>query len=238
MRILFLKDSTIPTDEFEEVFAHIRDLYKQHADIDIDAAVEERFFEKGLQWENYYTDSQGQNRGIDRFLLDVFVRAVEFIHGKRFDHIAIMVDAKHWVPSEENIWGWNISAGIRGYEVQQCRFDTVRADRPGRIVNSVGTLFHEIMHSHDQFIYRMLGRRIESYVPVDNWDEEVVHGKSPHWQYIRYKENTEALRKIRFQLKAAFDKRKLQFNDGTPLKETLGEKWRETLIWLTQQHQH
>lgn len=239
MRLAILKDVNIPEKEYDQVLDEVSALYKQSAGIDLDTFTEERHFDD-LWTEVYYNNY----RGVAKPLLRTFTMDLENRFGKRFDNLVVMPTAENWRPIEDSgIWGWNVVGSMRGYQVQQVRFDTNRQDLNGRIYNSVGTLYHEIMHSHDSFIYRMNGVRIEDWFSGDmwvkDWDDDVVHGGRdygghPHWQYIRHKENTEALERIQHQLRAAYDRRKEQFNNGTPMTDRISEGYRNSVMRLTE----
>lgn len=228
MRTLILKDSTIPQDEFEEVIHQVSEIYKTYADVTLDITVETRY------WERLpFTEYAPGNRGVAWGMLDAVAYDTTHRFGKNVDQIVVMVDNENWVPVKDNIWGWNISAGVRGYEIQQVRFDTQRETPAVRIANSVGTLFHEMMHSHDGFIYRMTGVRIAPLVNVPDWDEDVVHGRSPDFPYIRHKENAETLGLFKVHLQDAIARRRRQHNDGTPFTEKVSEGFREGILKLT-----
>ena len=229
MRTALIKDIEIPQNEFDEVIAQVKDIYQKNAGVDLEIDVLEWSI-PNLPFVEYY----GGNFGISFNYLDLVARMIEASYGKKYDQITICVSAQNWTP--KTVWGWNISAGIRGYEVQQCRFDTASTRKPTRIANSVGVIYHEMMHSHDGFCYRMLGSVIERYpaLKVTDFDEDVVHGRSEHWEYIRHKENTEALKIIKYALQASIKERKRQWNDGIGFVQAMKEKYREQVIKATE----
>lgn len=232
MRILAIIDKTIPDEELREVFNQFSDIYaKVGVNVDIDQVREDL---SDLPYEYYDRDS----RGISKKYLSERIKEIQVSAGKRYDHITFMVDHKNWVPFEDNVWGWNLGAGMYGYEVQQCRFET----RPGRstrniIANSLGTLYHETMHAHDQFVERMLGKRIEKIVGVNDWDDAVVHGKHPDYDYIRHKHNEHALEKIAPLLKEAFAKRERQYKLKITILERLVEAYTKLLQTMRNEDQ-
>lgn len=235
MRCLFFVDEKVPEDELNQVLDEVKELYKRNTDIDLDIVV--RFWPlPALPFETYYDTY----RGVSQKYLGNIAQLVEAEYGKRFDQITLVVADENWAPSRDKtpVWGWNISAGIRGYEVQQCRFDTVRADRAGRIANSVGTIYHEMMHSHDGFCYRVFGATLEFLPALDvlpgMYDAQIVHGEGKKWEYIRWKENQEALRVIGPVLKAACEVRKQQFNNGTTLAQKVAEGYRGMILKATE----
>lgn len=114
------------------------------------------------------------------------------------DNIIMLVHEDNFL--FKGIWGVNYSYSHFKYCFQLCRWDK---DNPA---NSFGTLYHEQMHSFDAVILKETGINIAPEFGYD-WDVQVVHGKG-NWDYIRYQENTKALKKIAPRLKAAYKVRK------------------------------
>lgn len=169
------------------------ELYSKNANIECQIFSESRDFSM-LEFEEYLPNMMGITHAhIQAETNDIY---------KRWEHevdlVIFLVHDDNWIVRDK-VWGWNISKIFNGYEIEQCRFD------PKNEANTVGTLYHEIMHSHDSFIYRLTGIRIEELVKVNNWDYELVHGESTQWDYIRYKENQSALTLIASPLKKAVD---------------------------------
>lgn len=200
MRTITLKDSRIPAEAAKEATAALERLYGRTAGIDMHTTIEERHFDK-LPFEEYW----GGNRGVKKSFLRVLAKHIGLMYGPRaFDHVVLLVHDENWTPKEDGIWGWNTAGADNGMEIQQVRFD------PHNPANTLGTLYHENMHAHDQFVYRLIGERIERTVGVRDWDRDVVHGEHERFAYIRHKENTDALMQIGPALRRAHDKRELR----------------------------
>jgi hypothetical protein len=230
----------------EELSEAVRQLKEMYAKVGIEIAVSEEEYYWGDPkeaprkelWEVYYDGYWGMKQSF----LSSLVREIETRYGKKFDHIVIAMDARNWygdVP-DNKVWGWNISAGILGYDVQQCRVDTVSRRKETRIANTLGTIYHELMHSHVHYPYRVFtGAKIErnlksrGYTTTD-WTEQVVHGTGPEWEYIRHKENQDALKAIAPVLKACYEVRKRQHEKGMTALESLREGLRTQVIKATE----
>lgn len=199
MHILILKDREINDNHLGYVEEEVARLYKDKADVEL-TFVHQDFDFSDYPIEIYYSD----NLGMDRTWLRKQCERVYTDYGTTVDQVVFMCHRDNW--RLDGIWGWNISKQYSGYGVQQVRFD----DR--NLANTVGTLYHELMHDHDSFIYTYTGKTIEIYVQVDDWDDDVVHGGRaygghPVWDYIRHKENQEALKAIAHLLREAIEKR-------------------------------
>ena len=239
MRLLILKDKSIPTTEYNEATSELKELYGS-VGITIELQTDDYYWGNpeedptGELWEEYW----GGYYGIKKTFLNGLVSVVLDKYGKKFDHVVLLIDARNFygtVP-ENKVWGWNISAGIQGYDVQVCRFDTVSKKKATRIANSLGTMYHEIMHSHDQFPFRVFrgaditrNMRSRGYNVYD-WDNEVVHGESPEWDYVRWRDNVEALKVIAPVLKASYETKKIQDENGMTAWEAFREGYYRTLL--------
>jgi len=241
MRLLILKDASITMELLNATLKEVKELYKQ-AGVDIVTTVLTREWGNPAiaptpqLWEVYYDGWWGMRRSF----LDYHVRDIQTKYGKyAFDHVVFAVDARNWWGDQpaNKVWGWNISSGVLGMDVQQVRFDTVSFNTASRLANSVGTLYHELMHSHMHFPYRVFaGARVERLLPkrnVTHWGNQVVHGEHPDWRYIRHKENAAALNAIGQVLRAAYEIRNRQHEVGASAMEVIGEMARETIIKMT-----
>ena len=198
MRTLFLLDQKIPQDAFDRVWQQVREIYKG---LDIETRIE----------RTNYKNITGAHKPTFDSLPYGFVKGkIDAIHKKnanRYDHIIFLVHKDNWVFQEKRVWGENFSYYFYEYQVELCRWDTNEA-------NSVGTLYHEITHSHDALIEVELGVSIETVVGVSDWDKDVTHGGAPEWEYIRYKQNQDAIKLIIPLLKQAYEARKVRYLKG------------------------
>jgi hypothetical protein len=220
MRLLILKDPLIQSGDLEFVLDSVADLYKSNCGIDPYFTVR----------EISYQDQSGTVRanfdGLPYGFLDKHVRAVHAKDAYAFDHIVFMVHENNWKPTQA-IWGENFSNFWWTYHVEVCRFDK------DNMANSIGTLYHEIHHSHDALIETMLGIKVEPLIGVSDWDAVITHGNKaagghPVWKYIRFKENESSIMFIADLLRKAYDKH-LQLH----LKEKISLL--QKVVQLTQQ---
>ena len=164
MRILALKDKKIFKKDIVEAIRQVSGIYQRGAGITIKYDIEERDFSKQSGTEKYNFDSlpYGQLKAeVDR----VFKK-----HKYDYDHVILFVHKDHcndWLKIKStltgkmvNIWGENFSNIFYKYDVEVCRFD------PDKIINSVGTIYHELHHSHDTTIKTWLGIQVENCFPI------------------------------------------------------------------------
>ncbi len=199
MKLLILKDSKISHLQIEALKREFIDLYFLNADITPLIFIEERDF------SNYPTeiDSDGDVRITDTYMQSVTDDIYKRYSGEGTDHVVFLVHKDNW--KSGRIWGTNYSTKYNGYQVQYCRFDT-------KLANALGTLYHEVMHSHDALIMTYLGVDIAKMLNIPSFDKDCVHGSRPedgkyNYHYIRYKENLDALEYIAPYLKRAYAKR-------------------------------
>lgn len=194
MNILLLLDNKINEDQLKEVKKQVSKIYKDNTGIKLYFTDEWRDFSNVPK--EFYTKEE---EGIKKSYLAETTKEIYSRYKDRIDHVVFFIHKDNWKLT--GVWGWNTSKVFNGYGVQQCRFDT-------KVVNTVGTLYHELMHDHDSFIYTYTGKVIEKMVLVKDWDDDVVHGgryslTNYGWKYIRYNENQPALQLIADALKEA-----------------------------------
>lgn len=195
MRLLIKKDPTITHDELQELMDDFSAFYEEFAGITPQYHVEELSYSKvptAVDGDGDVKPAYSWRKQVARH---VYSRYLEF----GVDHIVLLVHEDNW--RFKGIWGTNWSNSFWTYHMQLCRFDK------GNKANSLGTLYHEVMHSHDALIVTTLGIDITTKLGIKDWDREIVHGKHPDASYIRYKENTDWLRQIAPFLRTAYEKR-------------------------------
>lgn len=201
MRVFVFKDKIIPREKAEKAFEEVFELYRKNAGIYPTLKMEDVDF-SDLPVEFY----EKNFLGIDKSYISRMTGQLKKRYGNGIDLVVFLVHQDNWKAiADSGVWGWNISKAFHGYEVEECRFDAKNN------ANNVGTLYHEIMHSHDSFIYRYLSVWIHKIIGVKNWDYSVVHGKENGYKFIRYKENQDALKSIGIYLKEAFRRRLLLY---------------------------
>lgn len=197
MNILILKDKAIRNTQLKRVLDELTAFYKMHGNITIDWTVEEKD----------YSDMEASTTpGIFDTLSERYLRsnckAVYQKHAEAVDHVIFLVHKDRW--SFGRYWGENFSNHFSGYQTQVCRYDD---DNPA---NSVGTIYHEMHHAHDAFIYKYTGQNMTNLIGY-KWDL-ITHGERQPWKYIRYNENANSLIFISTLLKEAVEKRRAIWN--------------------------
>lgn len=207
MRIFVFKDKDIKPEEYKKLCDDYTDIMQYCAGITPTFITEEKDF------SNVPTepDGDGDLKPIMAYRQEMadHVRAKFGEYG--IDHIIPLVHRKNWVFT--GIWGTNWSNMFGSYHMSLCRFDHKNP------ANSIGTLYHETMHSFDALIYATLGVRVDPIVGVA-WDKYCVHGGRPDqefttdWKYIRHKENLKALEAIAPYLRDSYKKRYDMYYQG------------------------
>ena len=201
MRTLILKDTKIDKDELLAVLDDFSDFFEEHTGIECTFWVEQHDFSSVPT----VPDSDGDLKPTHEYrkALNKAVHARYGDYGA--DNVVMLVHEDNFL--FKGIWGQNWS-----YVYHKHSFQLVRYDRDNKF-NTLGTLYHEFMHSFDRLIKEETGFNIDPLFE-GNWDKYVVHGGRPDevgkysWDYIKYQDNTDALRAIATHLKHAFDKRK------------------------------
>lgn len=155
-----------------------------------------------------YVDSDGDKRPTAAYLQSLADKVYN-LKRDTVDHIIVWVHEDNWKsdpPGPNNgIWGTNYSFIYGNYQIHYCRWDR------DNIVNSLGTLWHEVTHSFDAFIKTYINFDIVTLFPgMRNWDKDMTHGGCCGHTYIGRKngrENTDALKKIAPYLQRAYTER-------------------------------
>ena len=214
MKLLVYKDKLITEKEILRLQSDFTKIYSGTAGITPEFIVED------YDYTEYptYLDSDGDGL-ITVDYLTKLTNAAFNKYANAVDHIIVLIHRDNW--KLPGLWGTNFSNIYREYHVQICRFDNKNA------ANSLGTLYHEVHHSHDALIKTMLGVDINPIVGVKSWDTDVTHGGRTYgghakWKYIRYNENLEALAIIAPYLRDAYKKRRdLYTNKTTLMKQVI-----------------
>jgi hypothetical protein len=223
MNILLLADKDIIVTNLERVQKEISALYAQNSNITIKWTTKE-FDYSDYPIEQYW----GGYWGIAHAWLRARCEEVHAKHKESIDNVVFLIASDNWkldrteLVGPNHVWGWNHSATMSGYGVQQVRFAQVSTHTNQRNVNnSIGTLYHEMHHDHDTFVFNYTGEVVERIVNVQSWDEDITHGRSPNWEYIRYKENQASLRAISTVLERALTIRRALYATRVSLMEKI-----------------
>jgi len=203
MRAVIKQDFKITTEESEELQRRLTDLYYENAGITPEFYIEQTDFSSYPT----YIDSDGDIRPTNSYLKGI----TDEVHSRYgefgTDHIVVLVHEDNWksdTDTTKGIWGTSYSnLWGRSYHLQYVRFDRDNE------ANQLGTLYHEIMHSHDALIKTTIGvdiDKITAFAP--DWDRQVVHGGGVNYSYMRYMDNLDALQYIAPYLRESYAKRK------------------------------
>jgi hypothetical protein len=200
--ILLLCDNKIREDQLADVKKEVGTIYKNNTNTSIKWHEEWRDF-SSYPKEVYFRELEG----LSRSYISQVTKEINSRWHEEIDCVVFLIHRDNWNLS--GVWGWNHSTTFSGYGVQQVRFDN------RNIVNSIGTLYHEMMHDLDTFVFTYTGKHIAPMVKVNNWDNFAVHGGrdtneegKDGWKYIRYNENQHALRTIAPAFNEALSKRR------------------------------
>jgi hypothetical protein len=206
MRVLVIADTKITDEHLNRVQDDFTDLIKSTTGIEPD------FYEMIEDFSIVPTevDNDGDLKPTKKYTTALMKRVHDLYGSYGIDSVVMLVHRDNWV--FEGIWGTNWSNLYYQYHVHLVRHDHKN------LANTLGTLYHEWMHSLDALILTHTGVEIDTYFKntkcfVD-WDTTCVHGnkfagcKETPYAYIKWKDNLDALRMITPDLKKAYKVRK------------------------------
>jgi hypothetical protein len=199
MKVHLLKDKPIKKTDLDKVLTEVSDIFKKHAGVTPTITQEVYDFTDIPK----VADIDGDEHPTKGYLKTVSDTTYKE-KGDGIDHLILLIHRDNW--NLKGIWGINYSNIYSGYQLHVSRFDNKN------LANSVGTMYHEIMHSLDALIATYTGENVTKLFGLP-WDKFAVHGGRPDaenttsWKYIRHKENTEALAYIAPLLRQAYEKR-------------------------------
>lgn len=196
MKVLILCDNIIDREQSKQVDKDFDILIRTHA------GITPTFIYEDFDFTTYPKETAADG---DEHITDAWLRStiatVFKKHGDNIDHVILQIHRNNW--NLAGIWGTNYSNIYNGYQVHVCRFDH------RNLANSLGTRYHEWMHSLDAIIKTYVGTDVSKTIGL-SWDKFVVHGGRPdkenttEWKYIRWKDNTKALELIQVDLRQAY----------------------------------
>lgn len=209
MRLLFIHDTKITKTQLDKLTTDFTDFVKQYT------GITPMYFYMPRDFSDVPTepDSDGDLKPTDAYARNL-ADAAHSVYGQwGIDSIVMLVHRDNWVFT--GIWGTNWSNKYYQYHVHLCRFDSRNS------ANSLGTLYHEWMHSLDALIKTHTGFDINTLFKGEkcfvNWDVTCIHGnrtstcKETEYSYIKWKDNTKALVRIAPYLQQAYAKRKQMY---------------------------
>jgi len=210
MKICLLLDKTIHKNLLGQVQLQLEQVYKG---LDIEWVIQERDY-TAYPIEEYYGGYYGMNHNwLRSHCADIYKK-----YSEEIDQVVFLVASDNWVLDDTTkvtnpVWGWCHSNQMSGYGVLQVRFAQVKSHTDARNVNtSAGTLYHELHHDHDTYIFVNTGEVVERIVNVPSWDNSITHGGHADWAYIRTtKDNVRSIEMIFPALIRARNTRKITF---------------------------
>jgi hypothetical protein len=179
VKVLILADKTINHIELGQITREVGDLYQTNADIGITWIYEDFDFTT-FPIEQYWGGYWGMRQSwLREQCAKVYKRWAEEI-----ECVVFAVHSDNWVldrasiVGDKPVWGWNMSAQFSGYGVQQVRVAQVKSHTTQRnINNSVGVLYHEMMHDHDGFVFVNTGKVVEKMFryQVDDTNKQIAN---------------------------------------------------------------
>lgn len=122
--------------------------------------------------------------------------------GYKVDALMCFVSIQNWRNTKEKpLWGMHYGTVYHSYEMSMTKL------RRGY----ENTAWHELLHKLDDIIYTELGVRLEQIFDVEDFDDDVVHGRDARYVYTRYPQhNSQILDTIRPYLMKALEKRRMK----------------------------
>jgi len=203
-------DNDISDEQVREWKLEFKSFIKEHLEITPTFHIERWDF------DTYPTfrDSDNDLRPTASYLKSLSNHVEETYGDSAFDHVFIFIAEKNWRsggdlyrkllgdPNAKGIWGTNYSMVYGNLHLHYCRWDE------RNMANTFGTAYHEWTHSLDSLVKVETGVNVAPLIKVDSYDRDMTHGAAPHFDYIQYKENTNALKLLQIYIREAYDKRR------------------------------
>lgn len=202
MRTVVIKDTKIPKDELLAMLDSYSEFIEKNTGIVPVFWVEQRDFSQVPTVVESDGDMKPTTAYMQRLCDDVHRR----YGNDGTDNVTMLVHEDNFL--YKGIWGQNWSYLFHTYSFQLCRWDK------DNVANSFGTMNHELMHSFDAVVLKETGFDLNILGLAPSYDKYIVHGGRPdkenttEWKYVRYQENTRALKTIAPYLARAYKARK------------------------------
>lgn len=203
MRTIIIKDTKIPKDELLALLDDYSDFWEGLIQLRPDFIVEQRDFSQVPTVVEPDGDLKPTPAFRKALCDDVRKRYGDY----GVDNIVMLVHEDNFL--YRGIWGQNWSYIYGTYSFQLARWDKDNA------ANSFGTLYHEQLHPIDALVKNEIGVDINPMFH-GSWDKFSVHGGRPDevgkygYEYVRYQENTDAVKKVGHLIKAAYLQRQVK----------------------------
>jgi hypothetical protein len=226
--ILILADKGTNKNYLGHVMLQVGELYKKNMGVEVVWTVED------YDYGDYpVVEYWGGYEGIAQSWIAERTKEIWDRKHESIDTVMFAIPSSNWRLT--GVWGWNHSAHFNGYGVQQVRLAQVASHTDERnINNSVGTLYHELHHDLDSFVFNYTGVVVEKLYPNDvrSHDNDVTHGEHADWQYIRHKENQESLKIVAASFRQAVAKRRELYQDRVTKMQTIVQLLEQYVVLL------
>jgi hypothetical protein len=229
MRIVCYKDKLIKPSEYNALVAEYTNFIKDTTGIDV------TFWTIDYDFTDYPTiiDTDGDDVLRPNFLQNIAKEVTAKYGDYGTDNVVTLIHERNWksgkAPGRKGIWGTNYSYKYGKYHIQYCRFDE------GGLINSFGTLNHEIDHTFDALCQVEVGINLNPILGVTKYDADTTHGGKPPYKYIRNDENADKLKVIAPYLASAYKKRLERHIDAVKGKQLTIIGLLEKLVYLYKQ---
>lgn len=136
-----------------------------------------------LPWEEYFSG----NFGIDRKWIRKDTRNLRITHGDTYDHVMYIVHSTNWKAT--TAYGWSLGEFFNGYAVEEIQ------GVPNEYQLNL-TFSMEIHHSLDDFAENRLGVSLEKFFGVEDYDEDITHGRSQEYEVFVYRPSIRKMKDI------------------------------------------
>jgi hypothetical protein len=209
MRNIVFKDIKIPQVDYDQLLKDYSSFITKQT------GIKPIFYTHDYDYTDYPTDVDVDGDDVPRpTMLQDIADDVDEKYGEwGGDNIIVLIHEDNWksgaTATRPGISGTNYSYRYNNYHLQYVRW----WKRTGKsvaqeLVNTFGTLNHEIDHSLDALIKQELGININPVLGVVDYDKNTTHGQPEAYHaYIRYQENAAKLKVLAPYLVAAYKKR-------------------------------
>jgi hypothetical protein len=208
MRVLIYLDTKIPPVEYAKLIKDYGAFIKKHTGITVTFWTEQKDF------TDYPTvlDSDGDDVIRPNFLQQLIDDTEVHYGDYGADNIITLIHEDNWksgsTATRKGISGTNYSYKYGNYHVQYCRWWARKGKSVEQeLINTFGTINHEIDHTFDALVQVETGININSILGVTAYDADTTHGGKKPYKYIRYQENADKLKVLAPYLASAYRKR-------------------------------
>jgi hypothetical protein len=208
MRNICFKDIKIPQVDYDQLLKDYSSFIKKHT------GITPTFYTHDYDYTDYPTDVDIDGDDVPRptMLQDIADDVDEKYGAWGADHIVTLIHEDNWksgaTTKRKGVSGTNYSYRFNNYHIQYVRWWKRKGKSVKQeLINTFGTLNHEQFHAVDALIKQEIGIEIDPILGVGDFDQDVVHGKHPNYDYVNYNNNADTLKVLAPYLIAAYKKR-------------------------------